>query len=197
MAVNYGVFPETIMKEMQSDNPRVFMAIETLYSTPLRCHTGVGTYIIEGNEYVGVGQLGAIDPIEQKTATEPGKVRQSISGLDPTLVAETLNERSQGKPSRIMICSYGDDYQITAVAEIFIGEVSTQSLEYGKTMSVMVEVVDAFIMFSRTGSRRFDDVSHQIEHPGDEFFSLTGVTSEIPIYWGSKKDGPSIRHSKS
>lgn len=85
------------------------------------------------------------------------------------------------------------DYEITAAAEVFAGFVSTQAIEYGESLTVMIEVVDEFSILDRTGTKRYDNTSHQQEFAGDAFFELTGISSELPIYWGSKKDGPSMR----
>lgn len=190
-----SLFTNTIIDEMNSDNPRLLIAVEILYkSAPLRVHTGTGDIVIDGQTYLGVGTLGGIDPIKQSANNGPSTMNLSMSGLDPTLVAETLNERTQGSKVKVMICSLDDEFRVTSASIMLSGRVSTQRFAYGAEMSVEVEVIDRLADWQRKGARRFDNESHQVEQPGDEFFVYMAQMAEKPIYWGSKKDAPSFNY---
>jgi hypothetical protein len=190
------LFSNTIIDEMNSDTPRLVIAVEILYkSAPVRAHTGVGFITIDGRTYIGVGSLGAIDPVRQTANNGPSTMNISMSGLDPTLVSETLNERTQGSKVKMMICALDDDLQVTSASILLAGRVSTQRFAYGSEMSVEVEVVDRLADWQRKGSRRFDPESHKAEQPGDDFFQATAQMSERAIYWGSSKDAPGFNYN--
>ncbi|WP_417536341.1 hypothetical protein [Methylophaga sp.] len=189
------LFTDAILEELEKDSPRLVMAVEILYApAPVRAHSGVGTYVIDGQDYVGVGQLGGISAIPQTSKTSPSNVELTMSGLDPTLVAQTLNERSQGRKAKIMLCSIGDDETVTSVSVIFAGRVSTQQYTYGKKMSVSVKLVDRFADWERAGTKRFDYESHLARVPDDHIFKYLSQMASLPIYWGSKKDAPSFNY---
>lgn len=199
---SYGVFfmsaqlfTNTILTEMERDNPRLIIAVEILYkSAPVRAHTGVGEVVIDGQTYIGVGTLGAIDPIKQSSNNGPSTMNLSMSGLDPTLVAETLNQRTQGSKVKIMICALDDDMRVTSASIMLAGRVSTQRFAYGAEMSVEVEIVDRLADWQRKGSRRFDHESHIVEQPGDKFFQYMSQMSEASLYWGSSRDAPTMAY---
>lgn len=189
------LFTDTILDELDKDNPRLVMAVEILYSSvPVRAHSGVGTYVIDGQSYTGVGQLGGISAIPQTSKTSPSNVELTMSGLDPTLVAQTLNERSQGSKAKIMLCSVGEDETVTSASVVFAGRVSTQQYTYGKKMSVSVKLVDRFADWERAGTKRFDYESHLARFSGDHIFKYLSQMASLPIYWGSKKDAPSFNY---
>jgi hypothetical protein len=185
------LFSTTILDEMQRDNPRLVIAVEILYkNAPVRAHTGVGEIVIDGQTYIGVGSLGGIDPVKQSANNGPSTMNLSMSGLDPTLVAETLNQRTQGSKVKIIICSLDDDLQVTSSSIMLSGRVSTQRFAYGQEMSVEVEIVDRLADWQRKGARRFDQESHKAEQPDDDFFQAVAQMSERALYWGSERDGP-------
>lgn len=189
------LFSNSILAELEKDTPRLVVAVEILYtSTPVRAHTGVGTYVIDGQDYIGVGQLGDISAIPQTSKSSPSNVDLTMSGLDPTLVAQTLNERSQGRKAKIMLCSIGEDESITSVSVLFSGRVSSQTYTYGKKTSVVVQLVDRFADWERAGTKRFDYESHLARYPGDRIFKYLSQMASLPIYWGSKKDAPSFNY---
>lgn len=190
-----SLFSNTILSEMDRDNPRLIIAVEILYkSAPVRAHTSTGDAVIDGHIYTGVGALGGIDPVKQSSNNGPASLNLSLTGLDPTLVAETLNERTSGSKVKIMLCSLNDDMQVTSASIIFAGRVSTQRFAYGQEMSIEVEVVDRLADWQRKGSRRFDQESHTNEQPGDDFFRFVAQMSEKAIYWGSSKDAPGFKY---
>lgn len=191
------LFNKTVVDEMNSDTPRLIMAVEILYkSNPVRAHSGTGEIIINGQSYIGVGNLGNISPIEQSSNTGTSSITITMSGLDPTLVAETLNERTQGCKVKVMICSFDESYSVTSAAIVFSGRISSQRYSYGMESSIEIECVDRFADWQRKGALRFDDTSHQAMFDGDEFFVYTPQMSEMPVYWGSKKDAPPMSYGK-
>lgn len=190
-----ALFSNTLIDEMNSDNPKLIIAVEILYkSAPVRAHTSTGDIVIDGQTYIGVGALGGIDPIKQSASNGPATLNLSLTGLDPTLVAATLNERTAGSKVKIMICSLDDDFRVTSSSIIFAGRVSTQRFAYGQEMSIEVEVVDRLADWQRKGSRRFDQESHTNEQHGDDYFRFIAQMSEKAIYWGSSKDAPGFRY---
>lgn len=191
-----SLFGKTIIDEMDRDNPRLFIAVEILYkSAPVRAHTSTGDIVIDGQLYTGVGALGGIDPVKQTSNNGPSTLNLSMTGLDPTLVAETLNERTSGSKVKLMLCSFDDDFKVTNASIIFSGRVSTQRFAYGNEMSIEIEVVDRLADWQRKGARRFDQESHTSEHPNDDFFRFIPQMSERAIYWGSSRDSPGFKYN--
>ncbi|CAM0043793.1 tail protein [Vibrio phage K394] len=190
-----SLFSNTLIDEMNSDNPKLIIAVEILYkSDPVRVHTSTGDVVIGGQTYTGVGALGGIDPVKQSANNGPATLNLSLTGLDPTLVAATLNERTAGSKVKIMVCSLDDDYKVNSASIIFAGRVSTQRFAYGQEMSIEVEIVDRLADWQRKGSRRFDQESHTNEQPGDDYFRFIAQMSEKPLYWGSSQDAPPFNY---
>lgn len=184
-----SLFDDTLINEMNSNNPKIIMAVEILFkNAPVRAHTGFGEIVLDGQTYLGVGNLGTIEPIKQTSNNGSSTLELAMSGLDPTLVAGILNQRTAGSKVKIYICSLDDDFVINSSSIVFSGRVSTSGFTYSESMSVNIKVVDRLADWKRAGSRRFDYESHSSEYPDDKIFKYTAQISERPIYWGSEKD---------
>lgn len=60
-------------------------------------HSGTGTLVLGGYVYYGMGTMGAIDDVGETNTTSPTQLRMTLSGLDMSLFAKTLNERCVGR----------------------------------------------------------------------------------------------------
>jgi hypothetical protein len=63
--------------------------------------SGVGPLTWDGKTFDGVGNLGQIGAITETTGVEANGTTVSLSGIDPVLLADCLNDIQVGAPARI------------------------------------------------------------------------------------------------
>lgn len=191
----YSFMSNVVQEECQKDNPRVVYGVKVKYKGgPVRAHTGVGDLIVEGEVYLGVGQLGEIDPISQDNNTAPNSLKLQLNGLDPTLVAEILNNRNIGAQAEVYLIALDDDERAAGATLLFLGEVSEQVYGFSvDSCTAQITCADKLVSWSRGATERFSDESHKARTLGDRFFRFVAQMAERAIYWGSKKDAPGFR----
>lgn len=192
-----NLFPARLIEEINKPQPRLVYAVKIEYNSVVRAHTGVGDLVIDGEVYLGIGQLGSIDAIADDNTTSPSQLTMTLSGLDPTLVAQTLNERNNNKLTRIYLVALDEDDRAASAALIFAGKTTRQVYNHNPDdVTVEVSVADRLIDWSRVATDRFTDESHRSSPAslGDRFFRFILQMVERPIYWGSAKDAPGFRY---
>ncbi|HCJ30865.1 MAG TPA: hypothetical protein DHV63_16605 [Pseudomonas sp.] len=179
-------------------NFTAFYAVELQFaSETVRAHTGTGDVIIGGQVYTGVGRLGEIGAAtETDSPSGPMTVDLTLSGLDSTILRQTLVERCRGRPGRVMFVVIGLNGAMAADV-LFSGRMDAAKFNYGGNdgkNSISVTIIDRMAEWSRPGSKRWTDENHQLRHPGDRIFFAIAQLSESPLFWGSRKDAPTFRY---
>lgn len=166
-------------------------------SETVRAHTGTGELLIDGQVYLGVGQFGEVGTAQETDSPSgPMSIDLTLSGLDSTILQQTLVERCRGRPGRVMFVVIGSDGTMAADV-LFSGRMDAAKFNYGGNdgeNSITVTIIDRMAEWSRPGSMRWTDENHQLRHPGDRIFFAVAQLSESPLYWGAKKDAPSFRY---
>lgn len=151
----------------------------------IRIHSGLGHFTIDGEVYVGVGDLGSIEAISQDGSTSPNGISMTMSGLDNELISDVLLDGYQGREVKIMLCVFiGDDYTTVHNHNIYRGLLDTMEIAYGKTATITVRVENALIGWFRSNTTRWNDATHKRQDPlnaGDNFFNQVEENVEKEI----------------
>lgn len=191
------IFGQAFVDAINSPNPRLLYAVRINYSNPVLAHTGVGDIVINNETYLGVGNLGEIGTVNDDNSTSPAQLTLSLSGLDPTLAAQVLNQRNNNKAVRIYWVVLDENERVIDSALIFSGKTTDQQYLYDKeNAAIQVTAADRLIDWSRKATNRYTDESHRSEplSLGDRIFRYIIQMAERPIYWGSAKDAPGFRY---
>lgn len=166
-------------------------------SETVRAHTGTGELVIDGQVYQGVGQFGEVTTAQETDSPSgPMSVDLTLSGLDTTILQQTLVERCRGRPGRVFFVVIDAEGNMAADI-LFSGRMDAAKFSYGgseRENSITVTIIDRMAEWARPGSMRWTDENHQLRHPGDRIFFAVAQLSESPLYWGAKKDAPSFRY---
>ncbi|EKY6155071.1 hypothetical protein VCM52_001158 [Escherichia coli] len=183
------------MLQVLAGDPTLVMAIRLLLpSGTCRAHSGVGTIVINGEPYYGVGALGSIQPIRSSSDSSPTQVQLQITGFDSSLVATILNEKCRGAGAYIYLVAIGDNGYPLAADLLYGGFIAKTGLAAGKENAITVVLSNKFERWSIAKPDRFTDESWKKRHKGDRIFRYVAQMSERPIYWGSKKDAPAFNY---
>ncbi|WP_024559094.1 hypothetical protein ACP26F_08545 [Franconibacter pulveris 1160] len=192
----YSPFSDSMVDYLSRDRVTAVIAAQVQFeSGTAYVHSGTGTLVLGGYVYYGVGALGAVDDVQESGTTSPTQLKLTLSGLDLSLFAKTLNERCVGRQAEIYLVAM-DDSGVARVADlIFKGKVSSTGATAGETNALQYTVSNVFEDWQRPFPDRYTDESHQASQPGDRIFRYVAQMAERPIYWGSKKDAPGFTYS--
>lgn len=151
----------------------------------VRLWTGVGPFVLGLETYTGMGDLGSIAPISDKSDLSAQRIQITISGLDPINMAELRDYMHQGTPVEIYEAQLTQDLEVVPDPYlIFVGEVDVMGAALGETMTISAQI-DNFLSFIFRGpDGHRETAADQIAlFPGDLGLNYcASVITDIP--WG-------------
>lgn len=191
----FSPFSDDLLSAMEQPNVTLVLAAEIHFPSGVtRVHTGTGVVIINGQTFLGVGTLGDVGSITEENSTSSSTMSMALSGLDMSLVGETLNEEVIGCSVICYIAVMNEVGTISASNVLFEGFITDTSLQAGRQNALSYVVANVFERWQQGLPDRYTDESQQRLHPGDRFFRYVAQMAERSIYWGSKKDAPGFTY---
>ena len=153
-------------------------------STPLRLCTGRWTLTRDGNTYLGVGQLGEVEPA-QESAGGPRPLGFRMNGVPATQRALVLGENVQGKPVNVYLAIFDPaTYQILDAVLEWAGTLDVMTWQDdGESGVITVSAESAGADLLRGISVRYTDQDQQRLFPGDLGFEYVIAQGEKTIVW--------------
>lgn len=155
------------------------------FDTPVYVHNRLGTISYDGNDYLGVGDYGEIEPIRESERLGPHPIRMKLSGLDATLLAEALDAGTFGDA---VTCYEGYlDTDGALVSDPWLagsGTFDHASIKTGKDASIIITVQNDLAVLDQTNGERFSDEAQRRIDPDDKFFEFVNLTVGQRIPWG-------------
>lgn len=121
-----------------------------------------------GQTWLGLGRLGAIEAIKESPDLAANAVNLKLSGVPAASVNQALTEHYQGRNCIIYAAPLSADYTILAdPVEIFSGRMNTMDLDIGTTATITLNVESRLADWDRPRVRRYNDADQQQEYSGD------------------------------
>lgn len=191
----FSPFSDTLLDAMEQPNVNLVLAAEIHFPSGItRVHTGTGVVVINGQTFLGVGTLGDVGSVTEENSTSSSTMSMSLSGLDMSLVGETLNEEVIGCDVVCYLAVLNDQGSVSAANVLFEGFITDTALQAGQQNALSYVIANVFERWSQGSSDRYTDESQQRLYPGDRFFRYVGQMAERSIFWGSKKDAPGFSY---
>lgn len=156
-------------------------------SGPVYVHSGLGTITYDGNNYVGVGNYGGVEGLEETEALVPAPVRLSLSGLTSEFFTEALNAANYGDRVTLYV-GYRDDVgQLIDEPWIFYrGRVVSSQLTKGSENRVIITIQHVLAILRKKTNTRYTDEEQQRRYPGDNAFKHVEKVADITLNWGRR-----------
>jgi hypothetical protein len=153
----------------------------------IRAHDGGGTLTWDGNDYLGVGQFGAVADVTEDLTNIARPVRLTLSGVDPSLVSTTMTETYQNRSVTLYLAFIeSESNTIIAAPEIvWEGRMDTMKLSVSQG-SAVIELNCEHRLRREPRISRYTNEEQQVAHPGDRFFDLLTTIKDYPGRWGDK-----------
>lgn len=191
----FSPFSDDLLSAMEQPNVALVLAAEIDFPSGVtRVHTGTGTVIINGQTFLGVGNLGDVGSVTEENSTSSSTMSMALSGLDMSLVGETLNEEVIGCNVVCYLAVMNNQGVVTGANVLFEGFITDTSLQAGQQNALSYVIANVFERWSQGLPDRYTDESQQRLYPGDRFFRYVAQMAERSIFWGSKKDAPGFTY---
>jgi len=188
----------------------VFFAIELFFDTStLRFWSGLGEVILDGETYVGSGQMIQISSVDETLDVSAKGATLTLSGLPSDLLSLAIQEPYQGRKCKIyfgirdnkaqLLQQEDDDYILTetgayidtsvppvnVMAEIFTGYIDQMNIDEGaESSSIAVYVESRLIDLQRPRERRYTSESQKSRFPNDRGFEFVEDLQAKKFQWG-------------
>lgn len=191
----YSPFSDAMVDWLSRDRVTVVIAASIQFeSGTVYVHSGTGTIVLGGYVYYGMGRMGSIDDATETNTTSPTQVKMTLSGLDLSLFAKTLNERCVGRNAEIYLVAMDDNSVVQVADLLFKGKVSGTGATAGETNALQYTISNIFEDWQRPFPDRYTDESQQASYSGDRIFRYVAQMAERSIFWGNKKDAPGFTY---
>ena len=188
----------------------VFFAIELFFDTStLRFWSGLGEVVLDGETYVGSGQMIQISSVDETLDVSAKGATLTLSGLPSDLLSLAIQEPYQGRKCKIyfgirdnkaqFLQQEDDDYILTetgayidtsvipvnVMAEIFTGYIDQMNIDEGaESSSIAVYVESRLIDLQRPRERRYTSESQKSRFPNDRGFEFVEDLQAKKFQWG-------------
>jgi hypothetical protein len=165
----------------------IFMAILTFKSTTQYVWSGAGNLVYGGNTYRGVGSFGKLGDISEGTDVKAYGTTIQLSGIDPTLLAESLTDIQIGAPATIYFALVDANCNILgAPYPLFVGTMDKPTVQQAPdTITITISLENKLSNLQRATQRRYTAADQNLQYPDDSAFDYVEILNDQALRWGS------------
>ena len=165
--------------------PAFFVSIETAAGTTYAWNGG-GNITWNGNEYIGVGNLGNISEIEETPELKASGITLSLSGIPASLLSLTLASMRQGLSASVYFGAFDNNALIADPILIFEGLTDVPTLDdSGENATISVTVESLEVDWARQRIRRYTPEDQKLIDATDRGFEYVAGLQDAKFIWGS------------
>lgn len=177
--------PAPMVTEISSGtySPCVLLDLQ-LASGMVHLWTGFGQVAYGSYSYQGIGQLGSLGDVNESLEVRAEGTSVTLSGIDPTLLADTLGDVQQGAPAVVSFALFSAG-AISSVVVAFSGTVDQPSIEPGPdSFAITLALESRMTDLQRPTSRRYTASDQNQYYPTDYGFAWVEMLNDIALVWG-------------
>jgi hypothetical protein len=178
----------TTQSQVQANAVYIAFFLQITFST--------GTYYLStlpnnfswgGQTWLGSGSFGHVGQISEGTDIQAYGTSVTLSGVDPVIVADCLNEIVTGATA-ILYLGFFSASSLTLVATptcVFSGMVDESTAAPGlDTSTITINLESLMIRLQRGSFRRYTSADQHIDNPGDTGFDSVPALNFMAVRWG-------------
>ena len=152
-------------------------------------HDSIGTLTWSTQDWLGVGDFGAVDQVQEAAEISPFAVRLTLSGLDSNLSNQALTQDYFQKPATLYLGLLdASDVLIDTPLEIFTGTMDQLSISVGTDGNDAIQLTceSSLARFDIASNVLYTNETQQRSHSGDKFFEFCPkIAAGLKISWRS------------
>lgn len=148
--------------------------------------SGVGSLVYGGNTYLGVGSLGKISAVSEGSELMADGMSITLSGIDPTLLPETMTDVQLGAPVTVYFALLGDGNAIIGTPyPLFVGQVDQPAIQPGlDDFTITIKLENKLVNLQRASNRRYTSADQNLYYPDDIAFRWVEQLNDQALVWG-------------
>lgn len=179
-----------VQTALAADNVGIVIFVEMLFdSGAVRVCTAGYNFTWNGFTWLGLGQLGEIQPLEESEGSEIIGLKFTISGVDPAYLSLALQEAYQGRTVNVYVGFLNlPNYTIIADPVLeWSGQMDQMIIVDGAdgTATVTVTAENELYDFSRSRQLSYSHEDQIRLFPGDTGLEYAASLEKQPIIWPS------------
>lgn len=149
--------------------------------------TGPADLPYNGNTYRGIGSLGSIGSVTEGTQVRADGTTVSLSGIDPALLSDSLNDIQVGAPAVLYFILVDATLNIIGTPYIiFSGKVDKPTINPGlDTFTISLALESPLTNLQRPNARRYTSADQRVYYPDDTGFAWVELLNDIALRWGN------------
>jgi hypothetical protein len=163
------------------------MADLTFRSSTQYVWTGPSTLAYNGHNYLGIGSLGTVSSITDGTDVRADGTSVTLSGIDPTLLNDSLTDIQVGAPAVVYFALVDQSLALIGTPYIvFRGKIDKPTVTPGiDTISISLALESPLTNLQRPNQRRYTAADQRLYYPDDTAFNWVEILNDIALRWGS------------
>ena len=135
----------------------------------VRAWSGIGTLVWDSRTWLGVGNLGQIEPLSETQDFVANGANLKLSGIPSDLISVALGEQYQGRSASIYLGLFDASGALIADPTIlYAASMDTMEInEDGETSTITVRIESQAVSLKRSREWRYTHEDQQIDYPGD------------------------------
>ena len=169
--------------------PAMFCSLD-FDSGTLYVHDGLGTHTWGGHDWLGLGDFGGVDLIEEGEQATPYGVRLRLSGLDATTATEALTGDYHLRAVELYVGfldaanALVDDPDL-----VWSGQMDTIDVVTGTENMILVTCESYLAKLERSCGKLFTDAEQRKAYSADTFFKYLPQMQDLRLIWGETRAG--------
>lgn len=140
---------------------------------------------VSGETYVGVGNFGGVDRVEEDIQLGANGITLLLSGIDTNLISTALGQNIQGRSATILMGLCDESWQLVAEPTVvFQGSMDTMSITSGDQAQVSLSCENRLAAWDRAKSLRYNDQTQKLFFPADKGLEFVEQAADRDIFWG-------------
>ena len=162
-----------------------FFAVELLFdSAPIRLWTGTGDATIDGETYIGTGNLLNISSVEETSEIAVRGATITLSGMSSEVISLALQSPYQGRVCNIYF-GVVDGSTYSNLTQIFSGYMDEMNIDEGAEFgTIELKVENKLVDLERARTRRYTSEYQKSVYPGDRGLEFVESLQDKKVVWG-------------
>jgi len=169
-----------------SFEPAIFVQM-TFSTGTANMWTGAGPVSWNSLTWTGMGSFLSLgQQIEEGSTVEARGVIISLSGIDPTLLSESLNDLQLGLPVQIWLAAMSGGAPVNSPVLLWSGVTDQPNVRLSATSATIdINCENLLVTLNVPVDRRYTQQDQQMDWPGDVGFNFVNSVQETTINWGT------------
>ena len=157
----------------------------TLASGVQHIWSGVGSLVYGGTTYLGVGSLGQLGDVNEGTEVKADGSSITLSGIDPTLLNDSLLDIQLGAPVTVWFGVFQDGALLGDPYPLFVGTVDQPQIPISPdTIAITLKLENRMTNLQRASNRRYTAGDQNYYYSDDSGFNWVETLNDIALVWG-------------